>query len=264
MGRPPKRYGLLFLALAAAGIAAFAMSGCSGKPESITVAYSPFESTALVWIAEDQQFFGDNDVAVTYQKFDTGPAALSGMLSGQADVVVGTGEFPLVAQAFKREQVRVLASIDRSELIKVVARKDRGIERLADLRGKRVGTTIGTVAEFFLGRFLEINGLSRQDIITVELKTPDEWVNAVADGTVDAVVTAEPYASSAESRLGSNAIVWSAHQSQPLFALAITTEEWISAHSDLGRGSSDRWSRRRNTRIAIRCKRRPQCRNVSA
>ena len=40
--------------------------------ESITVAYSPFESTALFWIAEDQHFFTKNGLNVTTRKYDSG------------------------------------------------------------------------------------------------------------------------------------------------------------------------------------------------
>src|SRR3990172_10907159 len=117
---------LLIAMVAVAGIAALGLSGCSGKPESISVAYAPFEPSALVWIAEDRQFFSQNALAVTYKKYDTGSAALDGMLSGQADLAVGISEFPIVGRAFKKEQARVVANIDRSELIKVVARRDRG------------------------------------------------------------------------------------------------------------------------------------------
>jgi len=33
--------------------------------ESITIGYSPFESTGLLWIAEDQHFFSRNGLNVT-------------------------------------------------------------------------------------------------------------------------------------------------------------------------------------------------------
>ena len=230
---PLKRCGFLLSLITLATVAAFGGTSCSGKPESISVAYSPFEPTALIWIAEDRQLFSRNGLAVTFTKYDTGPAALDGVLSGQADIAAGIGEFPIVGKAFKKEQARVLATIDRSELIKVVARKDRGIQEPADLRGKRVGTTVGTIAEFFLGRFLEINGMSMGDITLVDVRTPDEWVSAVADGTIDAIATAEPYASSAESRLGSNALAWSAHGNQLLFGLVVTTDVWADTNSDL-------------------------------
>lgn len=220
------------LVLGAVGVA---LSGCSGEPDRIDVAYAPFEPTALIWIAEARQFFQDEGLAVTFHRYDTGPAALEAMLAGEADMAVGVGEFPMVGKVLQQTQARIIASMDRSELISVVARRDSGITEVADLKGKRVGTTRGTIAEFFLGRFLEINGLSTADLTLVELKTPGEWVEAVAKGDVDAVATAEPFAAHASERLGTNAVSWSAHSGQPMYALAIASDEWLTAHPEVAR-----------------------------
>ena len=207
--------------------------GYTGKMESIVVAYSPFESTALLWIAEDQHHFSRNGLNVTFRKYDSGAGALDGMLKGEADIVVGTTEFPLVGSAFRKENIRIIGNADKAEFIYLIGRKDRGIEEVTDLKGKRVGTTFGTVAHFYLGRFLELNGMNMQDITLVDLKTPEEWVNSVANGDIDAIATAQPYANSAKERLGANAIVWSAQSSQPLYALIISTDEWITKHPKL-------------------------------
>ncbi len=204
-----------------------------GTSESITVGYSPFESVALLCIAEDQHFFSHNGLNVTSQKYDTGVGALDGMLKGEADIAVGTNEFPLVGRAFQKEKISTIGCIAKSEFIYLVGRKDRGIENVTDLKGKRVGTTLRTIAHFYLGRFLELHGMSMQDITLVDVKTPAEWVNAVVDGDIDAIATAQPYANSAKDRLGANAIVWSAQSSQPMYAQAISTDEWITKHPEL-------------------------------
>ena len=67
----------------------------------------------------------------------------------------------------------------------------------------------------------------------VDLKTPTDWVNAVVNGSVDAVATAQPSAESAKNGLGSNAVVWSIQSSQPLYAQAIATNDWIINHPEL-------------------------------
>ena len=72
-----------------------------------------------------------------------------------------------------------------------------------------------------------------QDITLVDLKTPAEWVNAVVNGDIDAIVTAQPYANSAKDRLGDNAVVWPAQSSQPLYSQVISTDEWITKHPEL-------------------------------
>lgn len=205
----------------------------SGTPGSITIAYAPFESTALFWIAEDRGFFKDNSLNVTMRKYDSGAAALDGISNGDADIAVGTSEFPFVRNAFRKENIRIIANIDKGDFIYIVGRKDGGIGNVSDLKGKKVGTTFGTAAQFYLGRFLDLHGMNMQDITLVEVKTPEEWVNAVVTGDVDAVVTAQPYANSAKDRLGTNAIFWQAQSNQPVNGLVISTDDWITQHPEL-------------------------------
>jgi NitT/TauT family transport system substrate-binding protein len=200
--------------------------------DSVIVAYAPFESGALFWIAKDQHYFEANGINITLIKYDSGAASLEGVIQGKADIAIGVTEFPLVRKALQNESVRAIGNIDKGEFIYLVARKDR-IRNETDLRGKRIGTTAGTVAEFHLGRFLTLHGMTLQDITLVDVKTPAGWVNDVADGKIDAISTAQPYANAARHRLGTNAVFWPLQSSQPLFALAISSDDWITQHPDL-------------------------------
>lgn len=200
----------------------------SGPVESITVAWSPFEPGTLLWVAEDQNIFNQNGLDVTLRKYDTGAGSLDGMLNNEADIAFGVTEFPIVRSVFGKSEVRIIGTAARIEQQYLVGRKDRGIEKVSDLKGKRVGTTFGTIAQFYLGRFLELNGLNMQDVTAVDLKTPAEWENSVADGLVDAIVTAQPYADLAIKHLGSNAIVWPAQSGQQIFGLIVSSKDWIA------------------------------------
>jgi ABC-type nitrate/sulfonate/bicarbonate transport system substrate-binding protein len=204
-----------------------------GKMESINVSYSPFESLTLFWVAEKQNFFSQNGLNVTSHMYNTGPAALSGVMNGENDIVVGTSEFPLTANVLNGAQVRTISTIAKSEFVYLVGRADRGIKEVSDLKGKTIGTAFGTIAHFYLGRFLQLNGINIQDVNLVDLKTPAEWVNAVVNGSVDAVATAQPSAESAKDGLGDNAVVLSIQSNQPLYAQAIATNEWIINHPEL-------------------------------
>jgi NitT/TauT family transport system substrate-binding protein len=206
-----------------------------GKAESITVGYPPFESATLFYIAEDQRFFSRNGLNVTSRKYDTGVATLAEVSKGEVDIAVGIAEFPLVGRALQKERVRILGNVDKADFIYLVGRRDRGISRALDLKGKRVGTTFGTVAHFHLGRFLNLHGMNIQDITLVDVKRPEEWVNAVVNGDIDAVSTAQPYANSAKDGLGANAIVWPVQSGQPLYGLLISPDQWIRKHSELAR-----------------------------
>ena len=205
----------------------------SGTPESITIGYSPFEHTALLYVAEDQRFFSQNGLNITSRRYDSGVASLDGMLNGEADIAVGVTEFPLVGRALQKERIRTIGCIDKGEIIYVIGRKDRGIENVIDLKGKRVGTTLRTISEFYLGRFLELHGMNIQDIALVDVKTPDEWVNAIVEGDIDAIATGQPAVNSIKDRLGDKAVVWPAQSGQFMYAMAISTDEWIIKHPEL-------------------------------
>ena len=228
--------GITVIAVLLAGACAWYLWAYQPPPtetrDSVIVAYSPFESGALFWIAKDQHFFEENGINLTLIKYDSGAASLEGVIHGEADIAVGVTEFPLVRKALQNERVRTIGNIDKGEFIYLVARKDR-IRNETDLKGMRVGTTTGTVAEFHLGRFLTLHGMTLQDITPVDVKTPEGWVNDVADGKLDAISTAQPYANAARERLGTNATVWPLQSSQPLFALAISSDDWITQHPDL-------------------------------
>jgi NitT/TauT family transport system substrate-binding protein len=205
----------------------------TGKMESISVAYSPFESLALFWVAQEQGYFTQNGLNVTSTKYATGTAALNGVLNGEDDIVVGTSEFPFTASILNDNKISTIASISKSEFIYLIGRGDRGIHEISDLKGKTIGVAFGTIAQFYLGRFLDLNNLSLQEVTLVNLKTSTEWVNAVVNGSVDAVATAQPSAELAKNGLGDNAVVWSIQSNQPLYAQAIAATDWIMNHPEL-------------------------------
>ena len=205
----------------------------SGKMESITIAYSPFESTGLLWIADDQHAFSRNGLNATLRKYDTGVGSLDGLLKGEADIAAGVAEFPLVGRALQKAKIRIVGNIDKADFIYLVGRKDRGIAKASDLKGKKVGTTFRTVAHFYLGRFLDLNGMNAQDITLVDIRTPEGWVNAVANGDIDAISTAQPYAKLAKERLGDQAVVWPVQSGQFVHGLVISSNEWITKHPEV-------------------------------
>lgn len=215
---------------------AFGCSPSSSESDSITVAIARFESVGLVYVAQDQGMFADNGLQVTLREYDTGVAALEAVLAGEADVAAGTAEFPLVGQAFGGTPVSAIATIDRPEFIYLVGRKDREIEEPSDLKGKRVGSVAGSIAQFYLGRFLELHNMATEDVTFVDLRTPDEWRAAITNGDVDAVVLAQPEASVVGKSLADNATFLSVQASQPAYTLAICTNAWAANNQESASG----------------------------
>ncbi|MEE9594704.1 MAG: ABC transporter substrate-binding protein, partial [Candidatus Hydrothermarchaeales archaeon] len=140
--------------------------------------------------------------------------------AGDADFATAA-EFVLVSNSFNREDLKALSTIDLANAIELVARKDRGIDSPVDLKGKKIAIPQKTQAEFFLGSFLIFNGLSiTHDIEVIDMK-PSELVEAMSDGTVDAVMIWEPNVYEIKNRLGDKAITFPGQSGQDFFFLII-------------------------------------------
>jgi ABC-type nitrate/sulfonate/bicarbonate transport system substrate-binding protein len=175
-----------------------APKGYSGKTESITIGSPLNESSALIYIAEDQHFFTGNGLNVTVRDYDFGALALNGMLRGEADIALAT-EFPLVVKAFQKEKVLTIGSIGKFEFVYLIGRKDRGIEKISDLKGKKVGTARQTIAEFYLGRYLNLHGMNFEEITFVDVQKSGQGADAIVNGDIDAIVAQQPRVTSIES-----------------------------------------------------------------
>jgi NitT/TauT family transport system substrate-binding protein len=92
--------------------------------------------------------------------------------------------------AAAREPVTVIGSCcDRG--MAVVAKKESGIDKLADLRGKRIGIWPGSTQEVFILERLRMEGMTIRDVQSVRVSF-SEMPIALARGDVDAYVGAEP------------------------------------------------------------------------
>ncbi|WP_149535395.1 ABC transporter substrate-binding protein [Siccirubricoccus phaeus] len=92
--------------------------------------------------------------------------------------------------AAAREPVTVIGSCcDRG--MAVVARKDLPIEKLADLRGRKVGIWPGSTQEVFILERLKMEGMTVRDIQSIRVSF-SEMPIALARGDIDAYVGAEP------------------------------------------------------------------------
>jgi NitT/TauT family transport system substrate-binding protein len=119
-----------------------------------------------------------------------------------------------------------------SEFIYLVGRKGPGDEKVSGLKGKG-WDYLKNDSTFLSRQIFELHGMNMRDITLVDVKTAAEWVNAVVNGDIDAIATAQPSVNAIKDRLGANAVVWPAQSGQSLYALMISTDEWITKHPEL-------------------------------
>ncbi len=218
---------LAVLAALSSGFGTLSCSrGYSGPAESLTVGSVLLEPSALLFVAEAQDFFSQNGLDVSIQYYETGLSAVNAMLDARVDVAVPATEFVLAGKAFNDVNVKTIASIDKVDYAVIVGRKDRGIASPSDLAGKKVGVARGTILEFRLGRFLELHGMKTTDVEIVNLAL-GKSADAIAAGDIDALIAVPPYTEASKVKLGDNGVVWPAQGGQFSYQLLMGRTEWI-------------------------------------
>lgn len=178
--------------------------------DKITIAIPGEPLNALLIIAKELGLFSREGIDLAVKddySTGTGARALEGMLAGDVDVTT-SADTAIVFKSFERQDFRIVASHGSSDNDpRIVARKDKGITKLSDLRGKRIGTPKGTTMHFFLHVLLVKNGISEKDV-AIRYGKLEELPLALAQGEIDALSVREPYVSQATKLLGGNAVVF--------------------------------------------------------
>ena len=196
-----------------------------GPGEKLTLGIYRYTVSALMLIAQDQGFFARKGLDVTNKHYEYGVLSIKDVLEDRIDIAAATDSV-VAWNILQGKDLKILTSVDAGDLIRLVARNDRGIRQWSDLKGKKVGLTVGTVTEFFLDRALTFNQLSRDDIEIVNL-SPLNTVDSFREGSVDAIVVWSPLDELAEKELGGKVVSWSVQYGQDYYWLLICKSELI-------------------------------------
>jgi len=126
--------------------------------------------------------------------------ALEFLNAGAIDLGSTAGAAALVAR-INGNPIKAVYAFSRPEWTALVTRKDTGITKPADLKGKRVAVTRGTDPHIFLIRALQGAGLTEKDAKLVLLQHPDGRT-ALDRGDVDAWAGLDPMMAAAEIENG--------------------------------------------------------------
>ncbi len=200
-----------------------------GSPELLTISTYSGDISSLFWVAKDQGYFSEHGVNVDFRIKESGLAAFGDMLAGNADLAT-TAEFVLASQIAELQDTRILAVVAQIDNVRLVARRDRGITKLADIRNKRIGAMRNSVGEYFLDLLLVLEGIPRKEVQLVDLQ-PSDQVQAIAKGNIDAAVVWEPFPLQMEKKLGANAVSWPAQSGQNYYWLLVARKETVTKRS---------------------------------
>lgn len=195
------------------------------KPIKITAAVYAGDVSALMYIAKENRLFEKYGLEVNFRPFKAGRFAADALFKGEADLAT-VGEFVMVTNGFKRNDIRLLSCISKFQLNYLIARKNSGINLAQDLAGKKIGILQNSQPEFHLGIFLAYHKVDEQRVEKIYLN-PSGIMDGLAGGQIDATMLWEPYVSMIQKRLGNNSVIWNGQIWKDDHFLLLTTAEWI-------------------------------------
>jgi ABC-type nitrate/sulfonate/bicarbonate transport system substrate-binding protein len=127
------------------------------------------------------------------------------IMDGTVDVATNA-ETQLLRQSVDDPNLRVIFTVAEG-FYRIVARKSAGIQKVADLKGKRITTPGNTSAAYFLTRMLATANLTEAEVTIVPITPATDMSVALKDRRVDGVAMWEPESERAIEAVGDDAIV---------------------------------------------------------
>ena len=132
-----------------------------------------------------------SDVPIDWRKFDSGADVIAAIASGSVDIGY-VGSSPLAAAASRElpiETIFVVGLIGEAEAL--VARNGAGIEKPADLAGKKVAVPFVSTTHYSLLAALKHGGIDPKSVEILNLRPP-EIAAAWTRGDIDAAYVWDP------------------------------------------------------------------------
>jgi NitT/TauT family transport system substrate-binding protein len=166
--------------------------------EKISLGFTAVNGNAPDFIAKDQGFFAKHGLDVDITLVRGGNVLIPSLVANSMQI--GTvGASTLLQAADGGIDLVALTNISVfSPGMKdsgIVVRKDGGIKTVADLKGKRIGTsTIGGVSEIIFDKWLTLHSVDPKDVTMVEVAYA-EMPDVIKAGNVDGVLIPDPFMS---------------------------------------------------------------------
>ena len=182
-------------ALAVLAVSATFWSIPTPAADKVSLAYTQTLYSAHIVVAREKGYFVKYDLDVDFKLFTAGRLTLDAVMAGAADMCA-TAETPMTAAVMAQRPIAIVARMAKATPTTLV-NSGSGIQKLQDLKGKKLGVSIGSGTEVYLFNVLAKAGLKPSDTTYVNLR-PEDMPGALANGSVDAINTWQPNIANAE------------------------------------------------------------------
>lgn len=168
------------------------------KPQKIVIGYTPWTGYGALFVAQEKGIFKSKGLDVELQSIEGVGDRKQALVAGKIQAMAASLDVS-VSAAGEGVPVKFVWAFDASNGADgLIVKKDKGIEKVADLKGKEVAMHKGSASHFFLSTILDKAGLTDNDVKIVDMKA-SEAASAFMAGKVDAAVTWEPHLSKAKA-----------------------------------------------------------------
>ena len=218
--------------LACSLLAWLAPVGTAGaQPDEIRIDWATYNPVSMVLKDKGllEKEFAKDGIGIRWVQTLGSNKALEFLNAGSIDFGSTAGSAALVAKIYGNP-IKSIYVYSQPEWTALVTRKDTSINKIEDLKGKRVAVTRGTDPHIFLVRALQSVGLTEKDITPVLLQHPD-GKTALIRGDVDAWAGLDPMMAQAEIEDGAR--LFYRNKSANTWGILNVREEFLKENPEL-------------------------------
>jgi len=223
----------LLLGAAGAGLLPLRIARAAEAPKEIRIDWATYNPVSMVLKEKGllEKEFTKDGIGIRWVQSLGSNKALEFLNAASIDFGSTAGSAALLAR-INGNPIKSIYVFSRPEWTALVTRKDTPIQKIADLKGKRVAVTRGTDPHIFLVRALLSVGMSEKDIQPVLLQHPD-GKTALIRGDVDAWAGLDPMMAQAEVEDGAR--LFYRNKAANTWGILNSTEDFLKQYPDLTR-----------------------------
>lgn len=164
----------------------------------LRIGAQPYPLYIPVYVAKELGYldeeFGKIGASYKWQEFLSGPLVNEAVAAGELDMGF-MADLPAIIAKASGQDIEIVSNVAYGEKgLAVLVKSDSNITSVADLKGKKVAYATGSYAQHLLALLLSNEGLSLNDVESINLGASDQPA-ALSSGEVDAIVIWEQYIS---------------------------------------------------------------------
>jgi len=198
-------------------VMALVWAGPAGAADApVRVGLLKLATSAPLFVAQERGYFKDEGLNVEFKWFQAAqPIAVAvaarevevgatGLTAGLYNLFGGGVKMYIVA-----DKGREAPGFPLNGFIVRKVLYEGGVRSLRDLKGKKVGITqVGSTFHYQVGKLLEAEGMSLQDVEVTPLRTMTGILEALQGGGIDAAMLPQPFPGTAETKGIGKVLFW--------------------------------------------------------